>query len=377
MRNIAVAILTLVSIAWAQERKVVHICVSLDEQHSAKVLAKFTEETGIEVVARYDTEANKTVGLVQLLLGQKESPQYDVYWNNELANTVKLKENGVLEAYRSAAAEGIPAALKDPDGYWTGFAARARVLIINTDLVKPDEMPSSMWDLADPKWKGKVCMARPRTGTTAAHASALYTLDEAQADEYFRKLVDNDLVWLTGNAHCMREVSAGRFAFGWTDTDDFNVARLQGRPVAMVYPDKADDQVGVMYIPNSLMLIKGGPNPDGGRALIDWLLRPEIEEMLAHSATAQIPVRAGVKVPDHVRRPDQVGKTMTLDWDRVGREYDKWVTRANAVIDKKGQEIATAEGGGAGNVLLLVVIGVLIVGGLLLFVLKRATSEPT
>ena len=72
---------------------------------------------------------------------------------------------------------------------------------------------------------------------------------------------------------------------------------------------------------------------------------------------------------DHVR--------MTLDWDRVGREYDKWVTRANAVIDKKGQEIATAEGGGAGNVLLLVVIGVLIVGGLLLFVLKRATSEPT
>jgi hypothetical protein len=125
------------------------------------------------------------------------------------------------------------------------------------------------------------------------------------------------------------------------------------------------------------MLIKGGPAPDAGKALIDWLLRPETEEMLAHSATAQIPVRAGVKVPDHVRRPDQVGKTMTLDWDRVGREYDKWVTRSNAVIDQKGEEIATTEGGGAGNVLLIVVIGVVVVALLLFVVLKRATSEPT
>jgi uncharacterized protein (DUF983 family) len=68
---------------------------------------------------------------------------------------------------------------------------------------------------------------------------------------------------------------------------------------------------------------------------------------------------------------------MTLDWDRVGREYDKWVTRSNAVIDQKGEEVARAEGGGAGNVLLIVVIGVLIVGLLLFVVLKRATSEPT
>ena len=71
------------------------------------------------------------------------------------------------------------------------------------------------------------------------------------------------------------------------------------------------------------------PRPASGwefeQKLIDWLLRPEIEERLAQSATAQIPVRAGVKVPDHVKRADQIGKVMALDWDRVGKEWDKWV----------------------------------------------------
>ena len=76
----------------------------------------------------------------------------------------------------------------------------------------------------------------------------LYTLDEAKADEYFDKLLANDLVWRTGNAHVMRDVSQGLFAFGWTDTDDFRVAQLKGLPVACVYPDAGEGEEGVLYI---------------------------------------------------------------------------------------------------------------------------------
>jgi iron(III) transport system substrate-binding protein len=362
-----VAILTLATIASAEDEiGAVRVYVSLDREHSEQILQQFEKETGIKVDAVFDTEKTKTVGLMRRLIAEKSDPQADVFWNNELATTIKLKESGVLQKYSVPSASDIPPEFKDPDGFWVGFAARARVLIVNTDLVKPDEMPTSMWDLADPKWKGKVCMARPETGTTAAHAVALCVADQAKADEYFGKLAEN-AVWLTGNAHCMREVSAGRFAFGWTDTDDFNVARLQGRPVAKVYPDRDADQAGVMYLPNSLVLVKGAPHPEAGKKLIDWLLRPEIERALAYSATAQIPVRPGVEVPEHVRRPDQVGKVMVVDWDTVGREYDRWVEHVRQELAKKAE---------SGGTLAWIIGGVVIVGALLVLLLKRVMRAP-
>jgi len=367
MRNLIVAILALAGGALAQDQTV-RAYVSLDREHSSKILARFERETGIRVDAQYDTEATKTIGMVRRLITEKSKPQCDVYWNNELATMVKLKESGVLQAYRSPMATDIPAAFKDADGFWTAFAARARVLIVNTDLVGPDEMPTSMWDLCDAKWKGKICMARPETGTTAAHASALYTLDEAKADEYFDKLIANDCVWLTGNAHCMREVAAGRFAFGWTDTDDFNVALIQRKPVAMVYPDAAADAIGVMFIPNSLGLIKGAPHAEAGKKLIDWLLRAETEAMLAKAATAQIPVRPGVPVPDNVQRFDQIGKAMPLDWSRVGKEYDKWVDHVRA--KREGAEETSPT--------LMIIVGAVVLAVIAVVVLlRRATGEPT
>jgi iron(III) transport system substrate-binding protein len=301
------------------------------------------------------------------LIEEKSDPQADVFWNNELATTINLKEHGVLQPYVSPVAADIPAEFKDPEGYWTGFAARARVLIVNTDLVQPEDFPRSMWDLADPKWKGKTCMAKPLTGTTAAHAAALYVADRARADEYFDKLIENDVNWLVGNAHCMREVAAGRFHFGWTDTDDFNVALGKGSPVARVFPDAGPDDAGVMYLPNSLVLIKGARNPEAGKKLIDWLLRAETEKMLAASATAQIPVRPGVEVPDHVRRPDQVGKIMPIDWGRVGKEYDRWVEHTR-------QKLSAAE---TSAPTLYWILGAVVIVALAAAVfLKRATGEP-
>lgn len=368
MRNAIVSLLALSTLAASQESVTVY--VSHDEDHSRPVLQLFEKETGIRVEAQYDTEASKTVGLVTRLIAEKGDPQADVYWNNELATTVKLKAQGVLDSYDVPNGKTIPVEFKDPEGQWVGFAARARILIVNTDLVPKAEMPTSMWDLTKPKWKGRICMAKPETGTTAAHASALYTLDEARADEYFDGLIANECTFLTGNGHTMREVASGRFAFGWTDTDDFTVAKMQGKPVAIVYPDAGPDDVGVLYIPNSLVLIKGARHKNAALKLIDWLLRPETEEMLAKSAAAQIPLRPGVPVPENVRRPDQIGKVMEVDWGRVGREWDKWVGRVQA-------KFATAAAEGSeGSVLLWIVGAVVVVAVLVVVALRRMTATP-
>ena len=146
---------------------------SLDEQFSRPLLDRFAKELKLDLVQRHDTEAAKTVGLVSALIEEKEHPRASVFWCNELAQVVRLAQLGILEPYASPAATDVPGEWRDAKHRWTGFAARARVLIVNTELLPdPASWPKSYKDLVDPKWKGKCGVAKPLTGTTLTHFTA-------------------------------------------------------------------------------------------------------------------------------------------------------------------------------------------------------------
>src|SRR5687767_11708637 len=183
-RRLAVAILILgLTAAGAcrrsdpgDEARAVTIYVSTDRVFSEPVLREYETRSGVKVNAVYDTEETKSTGLANRLLAEKARPQADVFWSNEPVRTLVLKSRDVLASYRSPNAAGIPAALVDPDGFWTGFSARIRVIAYNTKAVSPKDAPQSIFDLADPKWKGQVAMADPRFGSTSFHVAALYAL---------------------------------------------------------------------------------------------------------------------------------------------------------------------------------------------------------
>jgi len=131
-------------------------------------------------------------------------------------------------------------------------------------------------------------MARPLTGTTAAHAGVLLALlGHERTFELFRALQDNRVRFGPGNAQVMRLVREGELDFGWTDTDDCQAAIDEGYPVAMVIPDQQADGFGLVVIPNTVSLVAGAPHPEAARRLIDWLLGPQVEERLAHGESAQ------------------------------------------------------------------------------------------
>src|SRR5262249_61970203 len=112
------------------------------------------------------TEAQKSVGLYTELVHEKSRPRCDVHWNNEILWTIKLERQGLLEPYASPSAEDYPASAKALDHSWHAFAARARVIVVNTNLVRDAERPRGMLDLTDPRWKGKVAIAKPQFGTS-------------------------------------------------------------------------------------------------------------------------------------------------------------------------------------------------------------------
>src|ERR671913_364510 len=114
----------------------VTVYVSTDRVFSEPILRAYEQQSGVRVNAVYDTEETKSTGLANKLLAEKARPQADVFWSNEPVRTLVLKRNGVLAPYKSPSARGIPAALRDPDGYWTGFSARMRVIAYNTTTVR-------------------------------------------------------------------------------------------------------------------------------------------------------------------------------------------------------------------------------------------------
>jgi iron(III) transport system substrate-binding protein len=195
------------------------------------------------------------------------------------------------------------------------------VLIYNRNLVPSGQEPKSVMDLLDTRFKGKAVIANPLFGTTSMHAAALFaTLGDAKAREFFEQFIANGGKILSSNGEVRRRVADGEFALGITDTDDANVTRLEGKPVGFVYPDQ--EGLGVLVIPNAVLLVADGPNPDGGKDFIDYLLLPKTEQALAESEAAQMPVRSGVPVPEGVTPLDQL-KPMTVDYAMLGSLLDQ------------------------------------------------------
>ncbi len=304
------------------EQPVVVVYTALDRNFSQPILDEFAKRTGIKVLAKYDTESTKTIGLVNGIRAEKDRPRCDVFWNNEIVNTIRLKNEGLLTPFTPVASKDFPAAFKDPDGYWSGFAARARVLLVNTNLLASADWPDSVASLADPRWKGRAGMAKPLFGTTATHAASLFAVSGAErAESFFAAIKANEVKIQSGNKTVAVNVAAGVLAFGLTDTDDAIEEVEAGKPVIIVYPDSHEGQAGVLFIPNTLALIKNAPHPEAGQALIEYLLSPEVETALARCPSAQIPLNPLVTEKVRVKTPREVN-AMTVDFALAAQKFD-------------------------------------------------------
>lgn len=310
------------------------VYTSVDDVFARPIAEAFQKETGVAVRLVPDTEETKSTGLVNRLIAEKGRPQADVFWSGDPVRAEILKKKGVAAPYKSPQADGLLPQFSDAQGYWTGFSARARVLIYNKDMVAAGDEPRSVMDLADARYQGRACLANPLFGTTSMHAAALFAvLGDEGAKRFFDEFLANGGQLASSNGDVRRLVADGRCDIGVTDTDDANVARIEGKPVGIVYPDA--DGMGTLIIPNAAVLIANGPNSDRGKEFIDYLLRPETEEALAKSAAAQIPLRDGVAAPEGVVTLDRI-HPMEIDYtsladrlETLSRGFLKdWVDRA-------------------------------------------------
>ena len=294
---------------------------SADKEFAELIFRAYEQKTGVKVLPLYDTEETKTAGLTARLVAEKDHPRSDVFWSSDTSRAVALVEQGIADSYTPKEAAAIPDRYKSATGLWTGFAARIRVLLYNTDRVKAADAPHSILDLTKPRWKGRFAFANPHFGTMSFHAAALFAKwGDAKANTFFEMLKSNGAVVAAGNSDVKDRVSDGRVDIGILDEDDAIVAIREKKPVALVVLDQdGPEALGTPLMPNAALLIRGAPHADEARRFIDFLISAEAEQILAASDAAQYPLHPGVKGPALLPPLDQI-RVMDVDYAEVARK---------------------------------------------------------
>jgi len=291
--------------------KTVVIYVSEDQVFSEPILKDFEKETGIQVKAVFDTEEAKSTGVLNRLLAEKNNPQADVYWANEPVRADVLRQQGISTPFKPANAQQIPEQFKDKQGYWTGFSARARLLVVNRAA---KTKPASILAYVDPKARGKAVIANPLFGTTTVQMAALFAVwGDEKGKQFLAGLKANRVKLSTSNGESADFVGSGEFDFALVDSDDAVDRMRHGKPIDIVYPDQGEGEVGVLILPNAVALIRGGPNADNGKRLIEYLVSKETERKLAVADCAQIPLNPGVTPPKELKPIGQI-RVMKVDY---------------------------------------------------------------
>jgi iron(III) transport system substrate-binding protein len=290
---------SLLSFAADPAREVVVYC-PIDRPYAEPILQSFEKETGIKVRAVYDSEAVKTVGLVNRLIAEKKRPQCDVFWNNEKLRMVQLAQRGLLDRYEPYAWKERKLPHDQKDGLWTEFAARARVIVYNTKktpgaVLKQLRSSSESTLLSDPPEGTRPGFCFPLIGTASTHlldlVRDLRILN--RNSEQWLETVSKKVVICTGNSDVVARVAAGQLMWGFTDTDDVVNAKAAGDPVDWIFPHfrvSSTLPLGPLFLPNTVAIMKGAPHRKEAEALVDYLLSEKTEIALAKGPSQQIPL---------------------------------------------------------------------------------------
>jgi iron(III) transport system substrate-binding protein len=273
-------------------RQGVVIYTSQDQVYAEPILTEFERETGIKVLAVYDSESVKTVGLVNRLIAEKDRPQCDIFWNNEELRTRQLVAMGVLEK-------------------WVAVGHRSRRVAVNTNQVSLAAAPRSLTELTNATWRGKVALAYPLFGTTAAHFLALRQLWGAETwESWCRALVANKPFLVDGNSVSAKLVAKGEAWVGLTDSDDIAAEQREG---GSIVPLPLTEES--LLIPNTVAVVRGARHPEAAGNLYAYLQRSAVVEKLvaAHALEGVTPAN-GPKA------------TLKPEWDRLLTDLEAGTT---------------------------------------------------
>ena len=249
-------------------------------------------------------KAGSNSELANALLEEQGNPQADVFITTELFTIQSLSRQGLFQPYRPQGADMLAPGMVGEGDAWVGLTRRARVIMYNTELVSPEEVPQSIFDLTDPKWKGQIAAAGSTNGSMQAQIAVMrQLLGEEKTEAWLKGLQENEVTFFGGHTDVRKAVGAGEFKLGLVNHYYYHLQLAEGSPVGVVFPDQQEGQIGLITNLTAAAMVKGSSNPAAAQALLDFLISAEGQELFA-SQNFEYPLLPGVSLQAGVQPLD-------------------------------------------------------------------------
>jgi len=313
--------------AWASAQDVVRVYAIVNEDDVRLLAEMFEAATG----TRVEYLRASTGELVSRVMAEAGNPQADVLLGGPSSQYIALAESGALAAYRSPLAAGLSPQTANPDGYWTGFYLTALGIGVNEDryrdLYGDKPLPATWDDLLDPELEGEIVLTDPTASSTAYLfvQNQLQRLGWDAGWEYLERLAPLVGQFPPSGGAPPQLVGAGEYAIGVAYVHALARYRADGFPVSTVVPPDTVGEVG------ALAIIANGPNPEGARAFVDFVLSAEAQTAFAaQSFTA--PLNPDAAVPEGAPPRDSFDM-IDYDAELAGEQRDEVLLRWQQVVD--------------------------------------------
>ena len=284
--------------ATAAGEQTVTIYSSRNEQLIKPLLDKYTEKTGVKI----ELVTDKTGPLMARLQAEGKNTPADMLLTVDAGNLWQAAEQGLLQPVSSTILEtNVPAKYRDPKGQWTGLSLRARTIFYDPSKVSADQL-STYADLADPKWKGKLCLRSSKAVyNQSLVASMMENLGEEKTEEIIRGWVANLATDVFSDDTSMLEaIAAGQCEVGIANS--YYYGRLLDEkpnfPVKIFWANQGTTGTHVNI--SGAGVIANSDNPDGALKLMEWLSSDEAQGLYA-SSDKEYPVKVGIDESELLR----------------------------------------------------------------------------
>ena len=314
--------------ATSVDGQTITIYSSRNEQLIKPLLDRYTEQTGVKI----ELVTDQTGPLMARLKAEGQNTPADMLLTVDAGNLWQAAEQGLLQPVSSTILEAnVPAKYRDPKGQWTGLSLRARTIFYDPSKVSADQL-STYADLADPKWKGKLCLrTSKKVYNQSLVASMMEHLGEEKTGEIVRGWVDNLATDVFSDDVAMLEaIAAGQCEVGIANS--YYYGRLLDEkpdfPVSIFWANQGTTGTHVNI--SGAGVVAGSDNPDGTLKLIEWLSSDEAQGLYA-SSDKEFPVKEGIDESEMLRSWGPFNKD-----DISVQKFGELQTQAIQLMDKAG-----------------------------------------
>lgn len=314
--------------ATSAEGQTITIYSSRNEQLIKPLLDRYTEETGVNI----ELVTDKSGPLMARLQAEGKNTPADMLLTVDAGNLWQAAEQGLLQPVASTILEAnVPAKYRDPKGKWTGLSLRARTIMYDPSKVSADQL-STYADLADPKWKGKLCL---RTSNSVYNqslvASMIENLGEEKTEAVIRGWVDNLATDVfSDDTSMLKAIAAGQCEVGLSNS--YYYGRLLDEqpnfPVKIFWANQGTTGTHVNI--SGAGVVTDSDNPDGALKLMEWLSSDKAQGLYA-SSDKEYPVKDGIDESEMLKSWGEFKKD-----DISVQKFGELQTQAIQMMDKAG-----------------------------------------